>query len=600
MQAPARVTKVPRVLRAIACAFVLLALLAEGASARDPITPLRDIHRGMTCTARTVVQGTDISSFDVQVLDVVADADGTGPRILVRVSGPAVDGTGIAEGFSGSPIFCPDANGAIGNAGAISATIGQYGEDVGLVTPIEQMLDLPVDPPTGMRRAPKLLRAARPLASPLVISGLSPSLGRLVQRVARTQGRTIVAAPAGPLGTFPPQQLVPGASLAVTLSSGAVSAGAIGTVTYRDGTTVYGFGHGLDAAGRRALQLADAYVFTVVGNPLDTPDATSYKLAAPGHPLGVLTNDAPAGVVGTIGGNPRTVPLTVTVHDLDRGTTLQQRTSVVDEADLGNPSGDDLLASIAPLAVAQGVTTAFDGAPSRETGVMCLRVRVRESKQPLRFCNRYVLGGTTGVDTPAPLSFLMGIDVERALQLIGDARFAALHVERVSAGVAIERGAKMAHLLGVRGPRKVRPGQRVRIALRVRVDRGPVRTIRRVVRIPRDVLGGSQLLSFSGSGIDIANAKEQSVLVALLQLLGGLPGGTHGAESLQQVIGRFDGIAHYDGIKARLGFDRWRAYRDPTMRIDGSASMPVRVVGTRRRLPHGGVSLVRVLNQLFS
>jgi hypothetical protein len=588
--------------RVLACAFLLILLAASSAWARDPIVPLQDIHRGMTCTARTVVQGTTISDFDVEVLDVVADTDGSGPRILVRVSGPAVERTGIAEGFSGSPVYCPGANGAIGNAGAISATIGQYGEDVGLVTPIELMLGLPVNPPVKARVAPKLLHAARPLASPLVISGLSPSLGALVERLARGHGRTVVAAPAGPLGTFPPQELVPGASLAVTLSSGAVTAGAIGTVTYRDGTSVYGFGHGFDTAGRRALQLADAYVFTVVGNPLDTQDAVSYKLAAPGHPLGVLTNDAPAGVVGTLGDRPRTIPLTVTVHDLDGGTKLQQRTSIVDESAVDNPSGDDLLSTIAPLAVAQGVTTAFNGAPARESGVLCLRVRLREAKRPLHFCNRYVLNGSTGIDQPAPLAFLMGIDVQRALATIGDARFATLHVERVSAGVDVERGAAMAHILSVSGPRKVRPGQRVHVALRVRVDHGPIRTLHPVVRIPRDVFGGLQALHFSGSDIDIPNGDTQDALMAILQLLGGVPRSGNGAEQLQQVIARFERVERYDGVKARLGFDRWRVYRNPALRIDGSAALPMRVVGTTRRPPRGGGGggLGQIFAQLFS
>lgn len=586
--------------RAAACALMLLALAAQGAWARDPITPLSDVHRGLQCTARTVVQGTEIASFDVEVLDVLADADGEGPRILVRVSGPTVAGTGIAEGFSGSPVYCPDRNGVVGNAGAISATIGQYGEDVGLVTPIEQMLGLPVEPPGETLRAPRLLRAARPLASPLVISGLSPSLGRLVQRVARQQGRTIVAAPAGPLGTFPPQELVPGASLAVTLSTGAVTAGAIGTVTFRDGATVYGFGHGFDAAGRRALALGDAYVFTVVGNPLDTTDAVSYKLAAPGHMLGVLSDDAPAGVVGTVGAGARTIPLTVTVRDLDRGTTLQQRTDVVDENDVGNPAGEDLLSSIAPLAVAQGVTTAFDGAPARETGVLCLRARVREARAPLRFCNRYVLNGAASAEAPAPIAFLMGFDVEHALELIGGARFAALHVERVSAGVAIERGAKMAHLLALRGPRKVRPGRRVRLAALVRVDRGPLRTLHLTARIPRDAFGGTQLLRISGQAIDIPSPQVQNLLSSLLGLLGGFGGSSRGAESLEGVVHRFAATARYDGLRARLGPTRWRIYRDPAMRIDGSATLPLRVVGSRRRLPHGRGGFARVLSQLFS
>ena len=145
------------------------------------------------------------------------------------------------------------------------------------------MLALPVEAAERRAQSAELLRAARPLASPLVLSGLSPSLGALVQRIARarTAARSSRRRRARS-ATFPPQQLVPGASFAVVLSTGAIAAGAIGTVTYRDGDVVYGFGHPLDAAGRRALLLYDAYVFTVVGNPLDIGEAASYKLAAPG------------------------------------------------------------------------------------------------------------------------------------------------------------------------------------------------------------------------------------------------------------------------------------------------------------------------------
>lgn len=74
------------------------------------------------------------------------------------MSGPAVDSTGVAEGFSGSPVYCPDAFGVMRNAGAISEGIGQYGNNVALVTPIEQMLGEPVDPPSA---APRLTARVR-------------------------------------------------------------------------------------------------------------------------------------------------------------------------------------------------------------------------------------------------------------------------------------------------------------------------------------------------------------------------------------------------------------------------------------------------------
>ena len=124
----------------------------------------------MRCTGLSVIRGTEISSFDVEIVDVIAAEPGlSGPRILIRVSGPAVDATGIGPGFSGSPVICDGRN-----AGAISEGLGDYGNDVALATPIEEMIrDRPLPPPAAARRDPALLRAARPLAIPLTVSGLS-------------------------------------------------------------------------------------------------------------------------------------------------------------------------------------------------------------------------------------------------------------------------------------------------------------------------------------------------------------------------------------------------------------------------------------------
>lgn len=583
---------VPRVRRLFPCVvlLVLLVLLtAPAAWARDPITPLRDIHRGLHCTARTVVQGTTISDFDVDVLDVVADQDGTGARILVRVSGPAVAGTGIASGFSGSPVYCPDANGVIGNAGAISATIGQYGEDVGLVTPIEQMLSLPVKPPSGARRAPKLLRAARALASPLVLSGLSPQLGALVQRTALAHHRALVAAPAGPLGTFPPQQLVPGASMAVGLSTGAIGASAIGTVTYRDGDAVYAFGHPLEAAGRRALLLQDAYVFTVIGNPLDIGIASSYKLAAPGHTLGTLTNDALTGVVGTVGAAPSTVPLTVRVRDADTGRRVVQRTNLVDETDLGDPDGEGLMSAIAGIGVAQAVMTAYDGAPAQETGRLCMAIHLRELPRPLRSCQRHVTEEPVDPLDPPPLAMAMGDDLGAALDLIGHARFRALHVTRIDVSATVERGLRLATILDVEiAHRAVRPGQHVGVRLRVRLLRGPLRTVRCTLRVPRGIRPGARTLRIQGTSVE--GLGGGGGFFSLLEELFG--GGGSGAQSMDEVLLRFALLSDWDGVTARVGGQEARLCRSPQVRIDGRALLEVKVKKAEPRGHHTAVGRI--------
>jgi hypothetical protein len=588
--------------RSLVLVLSLAALLTPAvAQARDPITPLSAIHSGLHCTALTVVQGTTISSFDIDVLDVVAAADGQGPRILVRVSGPAVDATGIAEGFSGSPVYCPDANGQIGNAGAISETVGQYGESVGLVTPIESMLGLRVHPPDSVRSAPKLLRSARPLASPLVVAGLAPPLARLLQREATAKKRAVATAPAGPLGTFAPQPLVPGASVSVMLSTGAIAAGGIGTVTYRDGPILYAFGHPMDEAGRRALMLGDAYVFTVIGNPLDVaPVLTSYKLAAPGHVLGTLTNDALDGIVGTVGSTPRSIPVTVTVRDRDRHRTLRQRTDVADETDVGNPAGASALNEIAPVAIAQAVTVAFNGAPAEETGQLCLHIHVREQHALLHFCKRYVVAGAALPDLPPALGLTAATDAGRAFTYLDLARFARLHVTSVDAGVTIERGLRLATMLDARGPRKVRPGHTARIALEVRVARGRVRTIRFRIAIPRDAPAGLQTLRLSGTDLQ-GNDSSSSALDSLFSVFFSEGGGPEPppAQSMDDLASSISDLADFDGVSARLGGERWPAYRDGHVRIDGDAAVTVRVAGHHKGGGDDGSGIPPAIRQLL-
>ena len=90
-----------RTRHAAGLAALLSLLLPTVAHAGDPIMPLAQVHGGMRCTGYSVIRGTEITSFDVDVIDVFS---GPYPQVLVKVSGPAVDETGIAEGFSGSPV----------------------------------------------------------------------------------------------------------------------------------------------------------------------------------------------------------------------------------------------------------------------------------------------------------------------------------------------------------------------------------------------------------------------------------------------------------------------------------------------------------------
>ncbi|MDQ6776214.1 MAG: hypothetical protein M3071_08365, partial [Actinomycetota bacterium] len=413
-------------------------LPAGVAEAADPIMPLSQVRPGMQCTGETVISGTAISSFAVSVINVV-QAPPHGTMIMVSVSGPAVDLSGVAFGFSGSPIFCPSntADGTPSIIGAISQGIGQYGNNVVLATPIQQMLGEPVLPPSS---APRLEVRTRALVGPLTVSGLSPALSALVQRAGQQAGRAVQPAPIGSAPSYPVQRLVPGASVAASYSTGAVAIGAVGTVSYRDGANVYAFGHELDGAGRRSLFLQDAYVYGVVDNPSPAADG-SYKLAAPGHLEGTLTSDNRTDVIGEVGAPPPQVPVDIVAHDLDTGHSLALDSAVADETDIGAPIGD-LLDLVAPVAVAQAATQIYDGPPANESGSMCLRIYLRESKLPLGFCNRYVASGAPGDQSVVPpaLALASSGDVSTALSLIDSVSFAALHVTRISASIDARRG----------------------------------------------------------------------------------------------------------------------------------------------------------------
>ena len=277
-----------------------------------------------------MVRGTAITSFDARIVDVVSgDASANdGARILVDLSGPVVDETGVGPGFSGSPIYCPDGTGAARNIGAISESIGAYGGKTVLATPIEEILANPAEAPRPRPIGARASRIGRvlPLADPLTVSGLNRGLAERLTAAGAKARRTVLAAPAMPLAPFPAAPPRPGSALSVGYSSGDISVGAVGTVAYVDGDRVWGFGHPFENSGLRSLLLQDAYVYDVISNPNVGDDTGStYKLAAAGHTLGTISNDASAAVVGRAGRPPVTIPVRVYTEDEDTGATLDAR-----------------------------------------------------------------------------------------------------------------------------------------------------------------------------------------------------------------------------------------------------------------------------------
>jgi len=135
---------VRRVAKALTITVVLcFVMVAAGmvhapasASQNQEFMPLSELRPGMKGIGKTVLEGTRIDTFDVEILGILKGESATGDLVLVRVGGKPVEAAGgIAAGMSGSPVYV---NGRL--VGAIAFGYESADHFVGLVTPIEEML----------------------------------------------------------------------------------------------------------------------------------------------------------------------------------------------------------------------------------------------------------------------------------------------------------------------------------------------------------------------------------------------------------------------------------------------------------------------------
>jgi hypothetical protein len=370
--------------------------------------------------------------------------------------------------------------------------------------------------------------------------------------------------------------------MAVGYSGGDLRLGGIGTVAYTDAGRVWSFGHSFESAGARNLLLQDAYVYRVINDPNAALTGGSYKLAAAGHDVGTLSNDAFSAVVGTVGALPRATTVRAVGIDHDTGATKQVLTNVADEADVDNPTGFSPLGAIGPLAIAQAAGGTMKSAPGRLTGRMCLRITFAERpNRPARYCNRYVSSGIFDPFAGAlgnPIASNAAMDASAAFSLIELFTGPTPHVSNVHSEVEIRRGERVAFLRRVRAPRRVRSGQRITLRVTMQRLRGGTFTRRYRVNLPGGLKPGRRTLRLSGVEQDL---EEEDLLAELFGLESEEDDGEgRGPARLNDLIESISSLGHWDGVELRIGGTTKRAFRDEDMLVVGRAGTSVRV---RRR-----------------
>jgi len=311
---------------------------------------LDEIKPGMEAYCLTEYGVAGIEKFAMEVVDVIRDINpssspGSRDAILIKGTDERFIHTGPVAGCSGSPVYI---DGRL--AGALAFTWTYAKDPLYGATPIAEMLgvgtggradissaqhagrtDLGIDftAPIDFAEVERQLsnrsfkignqksKILNHLPCPLVTSGLPAEVCGQLSSIVEPFGLMVVAGGSSSAAAGTRAKLVPGAALAVPMVSGDISMSTSGTVTEVVGEKVYAFGHYLLGYGKVDLPMASAKVHTVVSNV-----ASSFKLTSVLDTIGAVTTDESAGIVGQIGLEAKTIPLTIRV---DRYNDTQKR-----------------------------------------------------------------------------------------------------------------------------------------------------------------------------------------------------------------------------------------------------------------------------------
>lgn len=279
-----------------------------------------ELRRGMSGFGLTTFQGTEIDTFQVEILGVLKGA--LGPRmdmILARLSGGPLEHTGLIRGMSGSPVYI---DGRL--IGAIAYGWYFSKDPIGGITPIAPMLEvatredptpnqygktLDLDEETTRLLGGEGVSTLAPLGMPIAVAGFSPRGRQVLRDALDAPGIALLDSPAGRVLPDQEASIAPGASLAVQLIRGDYSAAAIGTLTWVGDGRFVGFGHPMFFLGATNLPAAGAYIHQVI--PIQT---ASFKLGTPTGALGAVRQDRLPAIAGTLGQAPDMLPVRVALR----------------------------------------------------------------------------------------------------------------------------------------------------------------------------------------------------------------------------------------------------------------------------------------------
>ncbi|MDF2563944.1 MAG: spoIVB 1 [Massilibacillus sp.] len=479
--------------------LVVLLLPMSKVSATPEIMTTDQLQPGMQGIAKTVIQGTTIDTFDIEILGVVKEGIDSDGRILAKASGSVIDKTGgVLQGMSGSPVYI---DGKL--VGAVSGGWKDIDSRTCIITPIADMLklwdmpDLKKDQKIKQVDLKAVLKAdqqaadktkevdttkevGKELATPLMAAGFSDAAFNMLTEKLQPFNMVPYAS-SGVNGDFAPVTIEPGSSIGAQLVRGDFSLAAIGTVTAVEDGKVLAFGHPFLRKGNVNYFMTDANIISTASGL-----NTGFKIGVPGNAVGVINQDRTAAIAGSLGRYPSVIPLQVNVTDKQFNTTKSYSMQIAYD--------EQLAATLAATMVYNSIDQTID------------RTGEGTAKVSFEIMSNAAPGGILKRDNmyynPQDVGKLAIAEVFQALDILCGNNQNETDIVSVKVNVDIDQTRKTASIIeAIPEKTSVKAGEKVNIAVKIKPYRENEVILKVPYTVPKQQAAGMAVLEVRGGGL---------------------------------------------------------------------------------------------------
>lgn len=429
--------------------------------------PFSALRKGMRAIGKTVLYGTQVEEFSLEIVDVVRARDITDSYFVVLVTDEKIRSLGgILAGMSGSPVYV---RGRI--AGALSHSFETQDHLVGVVTPIEAMLKI-------WKEEEVLAPLDKGQESVVLCFGFgSRAWERLCSRFQEKYGlRRVLAFPRLFSGEEEHKNvpLEPGSAIGVQLVTGDAEVVSIGTLTLRDGDRFLALGHPFLHRGKAQYFLSSVYVnFSLKG------DEFPFKVGTPLEIVGVVEEDRSTGIAGRFGVFPKTTEVAVRVRE---GAIKREfRFSVVQE--------EDILVDFLPELVLDAIDRTID---RQSPGSVDVRIRVVGNAAQVEEEFFWVSDADVATSTANTL--------QRVFEALLKNPYRPFEAQSVDIDIEVFTEMQRGWIVSCDFPRIVKRGETVEGKVTVFLHRQGIRDVPLYLTLPPDYTPGEAEVTVRGKG----------------------------------------------------------------------------------------------------